>query len=96
MVGTIIIKMKTKYKIILIAVASLHWIYYGLTILMVIINAETWFFGTKINGVPTLILHFSYGITGFILGYLIYLQKRVAYVLAIILFVFMIISFRVQ
>ena len=88
--------MKTKYKIILIAVAILHWIYYGLTILMVIINAETWFFGTKINGVPALILHFSYGITGFILGYLIYRQKRVAYVLAIILFVFMTISFRVQ
>ncbi len=88
--------MKIRYKIILIAIASLHWIYYGVLILAVIINAETWFFGTKINGEPALILHFSYSITGFILGYLIYRQKRVAYVLAIILFVFMTISFRVQ
>jgi len=32
----------------------------------------------------------------FIVGYLIYRQKRIAYVLAIILFAFMMISFRVQ
>ncbi len=88
--------MKTRYKIITTAIASLHWIYYSLIISGVIINAETWFFGTKINGEPALILHFSYGISGFIVGYLIYRQKRIAYVLAIILFVFVTISFRLQ
>ena len=88
--------MKTRYKIITTIVASLHWIWYSLIISIVILNAETWFFGTKINGEPALILHFSYGIIGFIVGYLIYRQKRIAYVLAIILFAFMMISFRVQ
>ena len=88
--------MKTRYKIITTAIASLHWIYYGLIIFAIIINAETWFFGTKINGELALILHFSYGIIGFIVGYLIFRQKRIAYVLAIILFVFVIISFRLQ
>jgi len=88
--------MKSSYKIITTAIASLHWIWYSLIISVVIINAETWFFGTKINGEPSLILHFSYGIIGFIVGYLVYRQKRIAYVLAIILFAFMMISFRVQ
>lgn len=88
--------MKTRFKIITIIIASLHWIWYGLIIFVVIFNAETWFFGTKFNGEPALILHFSYGISGFIVGYLIYRQKRMAYVLAILLFTFMIISFRVQ
>jgi hypothetical protein len=88
--------MKTRYKIITTAIASLHWIYYSLIISGVIINAETWFFGTKINGELALVIHFGYGISGFILGYLIYLQKRIAYVLAIILFVFVTISFRLQ
>lgn len=88
--------MKTKYKTITTAIASLHWIYYSLIILGVIISAETWFFGTKINGELALILHFSYGISGIVVGYLIYRQKRIAYVLAIILFVFVMISFRLQ
>jgi len=86
--------MKTRYKTTTTTIASLHWIYYSLIILGVIINAETWFFGTKINGELALILHVSYGISGFILGYLIYLQKRIAYILAIILFAFTTISFR--
>lgn len=88
--------MNTKYQIITTIIAILHWIYYSLTILIVIINTETWFFGTKINGDPALILHFSYGISGLIVGYLIYRQKRIAYVLAIFLFALMIISFRLQ
>jgi len=88
--------MKTRYKIITTAIASLHWIYYSLIISVVIINAETWFFGTKINGEPALILHFSYSVSGFIVGYLIYRQKRIAYVFAIILFVFVTISLRLQ
>ena len=88
--------MKTKYQIITTSIASLHWIYYGLTILIVIINAETWFFGTKINGDFALLLHFTYGTSRFIVGYLIYRQKKVAYVLAIVLFVFVTISFRLQ
>ncbi|MDH3203216.1 MAG: hypothetical protein OEL81_00885 [Nitrosopumilus sp.] len=88
--------MNTRYQIITTVIAILHWIYYGLTMLIVIINAETWFFGTKINGDPALMLHFSYGISGLIVGYLIYRQKRIAYVLAIILFAFMTISFRLQ
>ena len=88
--------MKTRYKIITTIIACLHWIYYSLIILLIIMNAETWFFGTKINGELSIILHFSYGITGFIVGYLIYRQKRIAYVLAIILFVFVTISLRLQ
>ena len=86
--------MKTRYKIITTAVATLHWIYYGLIILGIIINAETWFFGTKINGEFAIIIHFIYGISGIITGYLIYRQMRIAYVLAIILFVFVTLSFR--
>jgi hypothetical protein len=88
--------MKTRYQIIASIIASLHWIYYALTILIVIINAETWFFGTKINGDFALILHLIYGTSGLIIGYLIYRQKKIAYVLAIILFVFMTISFRIS
>jgi len=88
--------MKTRYKIITTFIASLHWIYYSLTILIVIINAETWFFGTKINGELALIIHFSYGVSGIIIGYLIYRQKKIAYVLAIVLFVFVTICFRLQ
>lgn len=87
--------MKTRYQIITTIIASLHWIYYALTILIVIINAETWFFSTKINGDFALILHFIYGASGFIIGYLIYRQKKIAYVLAIILFLFVTISFRI-
>lgn len=86
--------MKTKYQIIATAIASLHWIYYGLIILGGIINAETWFFGTKINGELALVIHFSYGTSGIVMVYLIYLQKRIAYVLAIFLFAFVMISFR--
>ncbi len=88
--------MKTRYQIITTTVAILHWIYYSLIILIVIINAETWFFGTKINGDFALLLHFTYGISGFIVGYLIYRQMKVAYVLAIVLFAFVSISFRLQ
>ena len=88
--------MKTRYKIVTTIIASLHWIYYSLIIFAIIINAETWFFGTKINGELALLLHFSYGISGIIVGYLIYRQKRTAYVLAIILFVFVIVSLRLQ
>ena len=64
--------------------------------LIVIINAETWFFGSKINGEIALIIHFSYGAGGFIIGYFIYRQKKVSYILAIILFAFVIVSFRFQ
>ncbi len=88
--------MKSEYRIISIVIASLHWIFYSMIVLVAILNAETWFFGTKINGELALVIHFSYGISGFILGYLIYLQKRIAYVLAVILFVFITISFRLQ
>ena len=89
-------KIKNRYQIITTVIASIHWIYYSLIILVTIINTETWFFGTKINGELALILHFSYGMSGIIVGYLIYQQKRMAYVLAIVLFVFMTISFRLQ
>jgi len=86
--------MKSGYKIISIVVASLHWIFYSMIILVTILNAETWFFGTKISGEFALIIHLSYGISGFVIGYFIYLQKRISYVLAIFLFTFVMISFR--
>lgn len=86
--------MKNGYKIISIVVASLHWIFYSMIVLVAILNAETWFFSTKISGEFALIIHLSYGISGFVIGYFIYLQKRISYVLAIFLFVFVMISFR--
>ncbi len=86
--------MRTKYHIITTAIASLHWIYYGMTILITLINAETWFFGTKINGDYALLLHLTYGTSGFIVGYFTYRQKKMVYVLSIVLFVFVIISFK--
>ena len=60
------------------------------------VNDDTWFFSIKINGELASVLHFSYGITGFIIDYLVYEQKRVACVLATVLFVFITISFRSQ
>lgn len=86
--------MKIKYGLITTAMAILHWVYYGMAISIVIINAETWFFGTKINGDFAVILHCVLGISGFVIGYMIWRQKKIAYVLAIMLFAFMTISFR--
>ncbi len=86
--------MKSGYKIISIVIASLHWIFYSMIVLVAILNAETWFFDTKISGEFALIIHLSYGISGFVIGYFICLQKRISYVLAIFLFTFVMISFR--
>lgn len=83
-------------RIITVLVACLHWLLYGLVMLSVImINAETWFFGIKINGDAAILIHLVYGISGFAVGYFVYRQKKIAYVFATVLFVFMMISFRV-
>ena len=86
--------MKSGYRIISIVIASLHWIFYSMMVLVAILNAETWFFGTKISGEFALVIHLSYGIGGFVIGYFIYLQKRISYALAVFLFAFVVISFR--
>lgn len=55
----------------------MHWVFYTLLMLPVIlINAETWFFGTKFSGVGAIALHFLVGGTGIILGYLIYKKQK--------------------
>lgn len=54
-----------------------HWVFYTLIILpIILINAETWFFGTKFSGVEAVALHFLIGGVGIVLGYLIYKKQK--------------------
>lgn len=66
--------------------AILHWIFYPLFMFPVIINAETWFYGTKFSGFDATVIHLSIGITGIVLGYFIYKNQRIAFFGAIGLF----------
>ena len=75
-----------KTKSLLVVIAMLHWIFYGFWIIPVIINPETWFFGEKFSGYDAMALHFTIGISGFILGWLIYKKKKFAYLAGIALF----------
>ncbi len=67
-------------------VFALHLVFYGFWILPVIINAETWYYGVKFNGEPALIIQFTIGIVGLVLGYFIYKKYRYAYVTSLIPF----------
>ena len=78
--------MKTRYKIILTAIASLHWIFYGLWMLVVIINPEIWFFGEKFSGYLAIAIHLVIGVLGMLIGYLIYKKNKFAYFGGIFLF----------
>ena len=70
-----------------IVVSILHWIFYPLWTIPIIINAEIWFFGTKFSGDWALLINFSIGILGIILGVLIFKQKKIAYFGEIVLLI---------
>ncbi len=78
--------METRYKIIPNTIAVLHWIFYGLYVLPIIINPETWFFGEKYSGLTAIIIHLVIGILGMMTGYLIYKNYRISYFAGIVLF----------
>ncbi len=61
--------MKTSHKIILNTVAVLHWVFYGLYVLPIIINPETWFFGEKHSGLVAIMIHLVIGVSGMVTGY---------------------------
>lgn len=68
-------------------IAVLHWLFYGFGMVIVILHAEIWFYGVKINGYPAILIYFTIGIVGILLGFLILRQKKIAYFGAIALFV---------
>lgn len=67
-------------------ISVLHWLFYGLWIIPIIINAETWFYGVKFSGEVAITIHFVIGVFGIFLGYLIYKKYKFAYVASILLF----------
>lgn len=60
-------------------IAVLHWIFYGFWIFIVIFNAEIYFYGTKFSGDPAIIINFTFGIVGIMLGFFILKRKKIAY-----------------
>jgi len=79
--------MKTRHKIITTTIASLHCMFYPIWFFPIIINAETYFYGTKFSGESAIIINFTFGIIGILLGVFILKQKKVAYFGGIVLFV---------
>ena len=79
-------KMKTKYGIVSITLASLHWAFYGFWIVAIIINPETWFFGEKLAGYAAITIHLTIGIFGMLVGFLIYNNNKISYFVGIALF----------
>lgn len=75
-----------KTKPILVVIAILHWMFYGFWIIPVIINPEIWFFGEKFSGYDAMAIHFTIGIAGSVLGWLIYRKTKFAYLAGIALF----------
>jgi len=71
-------------------IAVLHWIFYGFWIFIVILHAEIWFYGVKFNGHPAIIIHFTIGIAGILLGFFILKQQKIVYFGSLSLFVVMI------
>ena len=88
--------MKDGFKIVSITVAILHWIFYGLEIFMIILNAETWFFGEKFNGNSAILIHFLIGFSGIFFGLFIYKKKEFAYVGGLVLFIIVLSSMQVN
>lgn len=68
-----------KSRLILTSIAILHWIFYGFWIIPIIINSETWFFGEKFSGYGAIMIHIGIGISGLVLGWLVYKKKKLAY-----------------
>lgn len=77
-------------------VSVLHWIFYGLWILGIIINAEMYFFGVKYRGDDAIIINLTIGISGIVLGYFILKQNRLAYFGGLFLFVLIMINFMIN
>ena len=67
-------------------ISILHWIFYSLLLVPVIINAEIWFYGQKFNGDSALMITLSIGISGIILGYFIWKKQKISYYIAVGLF----------
>lgn len=88
--------MKTEYKIIQNIMVILQCGFYGFWILAVIINPETWFFGVKFGGIAALVIHFTIGISGIILGWFVYQSNKIAYFGALALFLIAISSILVN
>jgi len=82
--------MKTIYKIITTVIASLHLIFYGFWMFIVIFNAEIWYYGTKYSGDSAIMINFTFGIIGMLLGVFILKQKKIAYFGSLGLFIIMI------
>ena len=60
-------------------ISILHWIFYGFHIFIVIFNAEIYFYGTKYSGNFAIIIYFTLGISGILIGFFIFKQKKIAY-----------------
>lgn len=60
-------------------IAVLHWIFYGFLNIMVILHAEIWFYGVKINGHPAITIVSILCISGMLFGFFILKGKRNAY-----------------
>lgn len=77
-------------------ISILHWIFYGFHIFLVIFNAEIYFYGTKYSGDSAIIIYFTLGISGILIGFFIFKQKRIAYFFSIILFTIILIDILVN
>ena len=78
--------MRIIYEIAQVVVLSLQWGFYGFWMLAIIINPETWFFGAKFSGMTSLTIHFTIGVSGMLLGWLVYKSNKPAYVGGVVLF----------
>jgi len=81
--------MKNSTKNIKIGIAISHWIFYGAFMFGIFIDAEAWFFGFKLSGVSAQATVLGIGISGLIIGYFIFIQKKKAYFGAIALTILM-------
>ena len=83
-------------KIIQNIIVILQCGFYLFWILAIIINSETWFFGVKFSGIVALVIHFTIGVSGIIIGWFIYQSNKTAYFVALGLFLITISSILVN
>jgi len=76
--------MKTRYKIILFLNGTLLLIESALSIMLISLNAEMWFYGYKINGPLAQQIMYSIGISGIVLGVLQFKRIRKLHFLSVI------------
>ena len=66
-------------------IAIFHWLLYGAFMFGILfINAEAWFFGFKLSGESAQAIVLGIGISGLIIGYFIFTQKKKAYFGAVV------------